>query len=152
MKEYFLIGEDIDRTEITAEEAEQYRFDSDYKVIVEGGNHAPASVPTVETEPDWVPFDFGTPPEGYRFVGYHITRYDSEGYDVRIDAIPENAVKTAEPNRWKVPSTPGCYDLIVATPEYAIIETEALGECSGCKRTTCPRRQAGIRCRNYRKA
>ena len=35
MKKYFLIGEDIDRTEITAEEAAQRQFDGDYRVVVE---------------------------------------------------------------------------------------------------------------------
>lgn len=41
MKKYYLVGEDIARREITADEAREYVGDSDYRVIVEEDGHAP---------------------------------------------------------------------------------------------------------------
>lgn len=90
MKKYFLIGEDIDRTEITAEEAAQRRFDGDYRVVVEDDEPAvkvgPVAV-SATAEPDWEPFAFPEKP-GYRLTGHIITRYDNEGLSDRIDSVP----------------------------------------------------------------
>lgn len=152
---YFIIGEDVPKTEITAAEAAQFRAEDDYRLIVtdDDGNAIRAeTVPesAMEMEPDWIPFDFGPAPAGMECTGYKITRYDPEGLSVPVDSIPDNAVKTATPNRWKVPSTPGCYEVIIATPQYRTVKTPACGDCAGCVRYTCSRREKGIRCRNYR--
>ena len=152
---YFVIGENIPKTEITAEEAEDFRDEDDYRLIItDDAGHpirqnsypAPKSV----KEPTWVPFDFGPVPEDYSYTGYDIIRYDNEGLSIPMESIPTSAVKTADPNRWKMPSTPGCYDLIVARPHYRRVAKPACGECAGCNRITCTRRSKGVRCRNYR--
>ena len=151
MKRYFLIGEDIDRTEITAEEAAQRQFDGDYRVVVEDDEPAvkadPAAV-SATAEPDWEPFVFLEKP-GYRLTGHIITRYDNKGLSDRMDSIPADAVKTAEPNRWNW-RVGVCRYSIFARPVYDIIATAGCGGCEGCKRMTCTRRQNGVKCRNYR--
>ena len=93
-------------------------------------------------------FEFPAKP-GYRLTGYTLVRYDEEGLSTRIDSLPENAIEV-EPNRWHTPSTPGCYDMIIAHPVYDLVSASACGECEGCKRTTCSRRQNGVKCRNYK--
>lgn len=151
MKKYYLIGEDIDRTEITAEEAAQRQFDGDYRVVIEDDK------PTVKAdheevgtaaESDWEPFAFPEKP-GYRLTGYIITRYDDEGLSDRMDSIPADAVKTAEPNRWSW-KVGVCRYSIIASPVYDLIHTASCGGCEGCKRMTCSRRQNGVKCRNYK--
>jgi hypothetical protein len=151
MKKYFLIGEDIDRTEITAEEATQRQFDGDYRVVVEDDEPA-VKVDSVAisatAEPDWEPFAFPEKP-GYRLTGHIITRYDNEGLSDRMDSVPADAIKTEEQNRWSW-KVGLCHYSIIASPVYDIIATTACGGCEGCKRMTCPRRQNGVKCRNYR--
>lgn len=151
MKRYFLIGEDIDRTEITAEEAAQRQFDGDYRVVVEddepAANVDPVAISTI-AEPDWKPFAFPEKP-GYRLTGHIITRYDNEGLSDRMDSIPASAVKTAEPNLWSW-NVGLCHYFIIASPVYDIIATAGCDGCEGCKRMTCHRRQNGVKCRNYR--
>ena len=75
-------------------------------------------------------FEFPAKP-GYKLTGYTLIRYDEEGLSTQIDSLPENAIEI-EPNRWHTPSTPGCYDLIVAHPVYDLISVAACGGCSGC--------------------
>lgn len=152
---YFIIGEDIPKTEITAEEAAQFRAEDDYRLIVtdDDGREiraeaAPEEKP--ESAPDWEPFDFGPAPRGMEYTGYKITRYDLEGLSIPVDAVPEGAVKTETPNRWKIQYRPGVYDIIVASPLYCTVVTPTAGDCAGCTRYTCSRRDKGVRCRNYR--
>ena len=137
MKRYFLIGEDINRTEITAEEAAQRQFDGDYRVVVEDDEPAvkadPATV-SAAAEPDWKPFTFPEKP-GYRLTGYIITRYDNEGLFDRMDSVPADAIKMEEQNRWSW-KVGLCQYFIIASPVYDIIATVACGGCKGCKRMT----------------
>lgn len=145
---YFVIGEDIPKTEITAQEAAQFVQNDDYKLIVTDDNGDPIkkkSAPTPQPEPDWVPFDFGPVPDGYTFAGYVIRWCDYEGYDGVLDAVPAGAKKLAEPNTWRYLDR-----RITVSPKYEMVVTPARGECAGCDRITCTRRSIGVRCRNYR--
>lgn len=148
MKKYYLVGEDIARREITAEEAREYAGDSDYRVIVEeNGKQEPHRVASADPAPDWEPFVF-PPREGYRLTGYEIVRSDYEGRSFPADSIPAEAVKTQWANRWEVPGVnPAIY---YAEPVYEPITCEGVGACASCKRLTCSHRGAGVRCRNYK--
>lgn len=148
MKKYYLVGEDIARRGITAEEAREYAGDSDYRVIVEeDGKQEPRRVASADLAPDWEPFVF-PPREGYRLTGYEIVRSDCEGRSFPADSIPTEAVKTQWANRWEVPGVnPAIY---YAEPVYEPITCEGVGACVSCKRLTCSRRGAGVRCRNYK--
>ena len=148
MKKYYLVGEDIARHEITAEEAREYAGDSDYRVIVEDdGQQEPRRVASADPAPDWEPFVF-PPREGYRLTGYEIVRSDYEGRSFPADSIPAEAVKTQWANRWEVQGVnPDIYEAI---PVYEPITCEGVGACASCKRLTCSRRGAGARCHNYK--
>lgn len=149
MKKYYLVGEDIARREITAEEAREYAGDSDYRVIVEDdGKQETAAAQAAEyPAPDWEPFVV-PPREGYRLTGYEIERSDYEGRSFPADSIPAEAVKTQWANRWEVQGVnPDIYEAI---PVYEPITCEGVGACASCKRLTCSRRGAGVRCRNYK--
>ena len=149
MKKYYLVGEDIARREITAEEAREYAEDSDYRVIAEDdGKQETAAAQAAEyPAPDWEPFVF-PPREGYRLTGYEIERSDYEGRSFPADSIPAEAVKTQWANRWEVQGVnPDIYEAI---PVYEPITCEGVGACASCKRLTCSRRGAGVRCRNYK--
>lgn len=149
MKKYYLVGEDIARREITAEEAREYAGDSDYRVIVEDdGKQETAAAQAAEyPAPDWEPF-VSPPREGYRLTGYEIERSDYEGRSFPADSIPAEAVKTQWANRWEVQGVnPDIYEAI---PVYEPITCEGVGACASCKRLTCSRRGAGVRCRNYK--
>nr|DAE21027.1 MAG TPA: hypothetical protein [Siphoviridae sp. ct8LX107] len=149
MKKYYLVGEDIARREITAEEAREYAGDSDYRVIAEDdGKQETAAAQAAEyPAPDWEPFVF-PPREGYRLTGYEIERSDYEGRSFPADSIPAEAVKTQWANRWEVQGVnPDIYEAI---PVYEPITCEGVGACASCKRLTCSRRGAGVRCRNYK--
>lgn len=148
MKKYYLVGEDIARREITAEQARKYAGDSDYRVIVEeDGKQEPRRVASADLAPDWEPFVF-PPREGYRLTGYEIVRSDYEGRSFPADSIPAEAVKTQWANRWEVPGVnPAIY---YAEPVYEPITCEGVGACVSCKQLTCSRRGAGARCRNYK--
>lgn len=147
-KKYYLVGEDIARHEITAEEAREYAGDSDYRVIVEDdGQQEPRRSVSAYPAPDWEPFVF-PPREGYRLTGYEIVRSDYEGRSFPANSIPAEAVKTQWANRWEVQGVnPDIYEAI---PVYEPITCEGVGACASCKRLTCPRRGAGVRCRNYK--
>lgn len=149
MKKYYLVGEDIARREISAEEAREYAGDSDYRVIVEddGKQETVASQAAEYPAPGWEPFVF-PPREGYRLTGYEIERSDYEGRSFPADSIPAEAVKTQWANRWEVQGVnPDIYEAI---PVYEPITCEGVGACASCKRLTCSRRGAGVRCRNYK--
>ena len=147
-KKYYLVGEDIARHEITAEEAREYAGDSDYRVIVEeDGQQEPRRSVSAYPSPDWEPFVF-PPREGYRLTGYEIVRSNYEGRSFPATSIPAEAVKTQWANRWEVPGVNP--DIYYAEPVYEPIVCESAGACASCKRLTCPRRGAGVRCRNYK--
>lgn len=152
---YFVIGEDIPKTEITAEQAANVRDEDDYRVIVADDDGTPVHNPArpaapTEPAPAWVPFDFGPAPKGYIYTGYTIQWYDGEGFEGTLDEIPKDAVKLSAPNRWKWYFGAGGERLISAVSNYEIIKTEACPACAGCTRYTCVRRQNGPRCRNYK--
>lgn len=147
-KKYYLVGEDIARHEITEAEAREYAGDSDYRVIVEDDaqEETRRSV-SAYPAPDWEPFVF-PPREGYQLTGYEVVRSDYEGRSFPADAIPAEAVKTQWANRWEVQGVnPDIYEAI---PVYEPITCEGVGACASCKRLTCSRRGAGVRCRNYK--
>ena len=154
MKRYFLIGEDTHKTEITAEEAAMYYNDSDYRIIIDGEAETAAHQAQDtknDPEPDWEPFAFPEKP-GYRLTSYVIWCSDESGEAKthQVESVPEGAQKTAEPNVWQQRYSPLQSYTYKAVPLYEIIRTEAYGECEGCTRYTCSKRQLGKKCRNYK--
>lgn len=139
---HFLIGEDIPKTEISAEDAAVYSLEDDYRVI---SSEKPRKAETEEPSavPDWEPFVF---PElaGKVLVGYTVYREDIAGEftPVLVDSVPDGAEKLPTPNHWVVWETPGYTGSeYIAYPVYTVAQTasDASGACAGCKRTACSR-------------
>lgn len=154
VEKYFLIGEDIPKTEISEEDAAWHSWEDDYRVVSSGkAKMAEAEEPSAD--PDWEPFIFPELP-GKVLVGYTVYREDIAGEftPVVVDSVPEGAEKLPTPNHWVVWDTRGYTgSKYIAYPVYttaAQTASDASGACAGCKRTACPRRKLGEKCRNYR--
>ena len=100
-----------------------------------------------EPEPNWEPFVFQKKP-GYRLTGHIITRYDDEGLSSRMDSIPADATKAAEPNHWNW-RVGLCHYIIIASPVYETPKKLRVGDCANCAVENCEGHYKGRKCCNY---